>query len=918
MKHLLSVCMLVLMLCLSGYAQDTWKEQPDTVRQDTVSILYKAGLEYEQAGDKKKALAVYEKALGYLEKFSEPYGAMLEKLAFEYCELNDEQQFMYYMGLIDEYNKHELEKDCHEPGCMLERAEYHAVMNDLAEAKKCYLEAILMSRTPEEKTVSQSGYAEFLFINRNYEEAKEYLGSLCMDYERRQVKDEAYVTILRNLAYSDYYLGDFGAAVSGFRKYRAVYDEIGMERSGMYYTSLSVMASACFLKKDYQDALDIYEEVRDYYSSDKECEGYADALRNIAGVYVKLEHYQEAVSLYKESIDIYEKSGNGVKMNQAMSDLNICCIEANIPFDESIVEEQGRKMIQYLLEEDLKNLSVNERLLGDDDLMYVQTLGDIAMQYQILGDYDNAVDFYSRYVPAERKAIKAAFRTLDVTNRELVWKEYSDALDSLMNMVLLPAGANAGTVAALAYDAQLLSKGILLNSAIEFEKVVQSTGDMELKAVYEQIKENAERISAIRESGGRMDSLLVLKRTNDALEMTLLERCAEYKDYTDYLSYTWKDVRERLEKNDVAIEFAEVKNGLLDGDNMIVALLITRDCDWPSVIPVCSRRLLQQAMGQVGVYDCPEAGALVWNRIIPYLEGRKRLFFSADAELNAFAIEYLPVSGVPIFERYDIYRLSSTKELCKESVSLGKRKVALWGGVDYTQEPTSNVPEIDAAKNLFALQEDSVKRSFDGAFDFNLLAYSLEEVRKIRDLLSGVQTFDIVQYVVGTNAGKSNFLNLDSLDVNVLHLSTHGVYQEPGRKEDTDPMNLSFLVLAGANTLFVDPADAVVTATEIARMNFRDCELAVLSACESGLGKLDKDGVFGLQRGFKNAGVHSLMMSLKSIYDKQSADMMVLFYDHWIKEGSKHKAFVQTLQELRKKGWASEHWASFIMLDALE
>lgn len=115
MKRLLSACMFVLALCLSGHAQNALEAQRDTARQDTAAILYKTGLQFEQAGDMKNALVSYGKALGYLEKFSESYGALLEKLALEYYELNDEQQFLYYMGLIDEYNKHELEKECNEP-----------------------------------------------------------------------------------------------------------------------------------------------------------------------------------------------------------------------------------------------------------------------------------------------------------------------------------------------------------------------------------------------------------------------------------------------------------------------------------------------------------------------------------------------------------------------------------------------------------------------------------------------------------------------------------------------------------------------------------------------------------------------------------------------------------------------------------
>lgn len=918
MKRLLSACMFVLALCLSGHAQNALEAQRDTARQDTAAILYKTGLQFEQAGDMKNALVSYGKALGYLEKFSESYGALLEKLALEYYELNDEQQFLYYMGLIDEYNKHELEKECNEPGCMLERAGYYAVTNNLTEAKKCYLEAISMSRTPEEKAASREGYAQFLFSNKNYGEAKEYFGSLCTDYEQRQVKDDAYMTALRNLAYSDYYLGNFDEAIAGFQKYRNVCEESEAGRSRVYYNSLSAMGSVYFLKGDYQNALEVYGEIKDYYSSDKEGENYADVLRNIADVLVRLERYQEAADQYKESVDIYEKLGDEMKKGLAMSALDICCMKGGIAQDEAGVEAQNRKVIRNLLEENLKNLDIYKNLLGEDDLGYVQMLGNIAMQYQNLGEYAGAMEYYVRFVPAERKAVKNAFRTLDVTDRELVWKEYGEALDSLMVMALLPAGMEDGRMAGLAYDAQLLSKGILLNSAIEFEKVLRSTGDTELMKVYRQIRENTERISAIGESGGRTDSILVLKQANDALEITLLERCAEYKDYTDYLSYTWKDVQKRLEKTDVAIEFAEVKNGLLDRDNLIVALLVTRDCASPSIIPICKRGLLSQTTGLSGIYDNTELGTLVWGRIIPHLEGKKRVFFSADAELNALAIEYLPVSEIPIFERYDMYRLSSTKELCKLPVLPEKRRVVLWGGVDYTQEPTSDVSEIEAVKNLSVLQGDSLRRFYDGTFDFGLLSYSLEEVRDIRNLLSEEPGFEVVRYVVGTNAGKDNFLELESEDVNVLHLSTHGVYQASDRMEKGDPMERSFLVLAGANTLSVNPADAVVTANEIARMDFRDCELAVLSACESGLGRLDKDGVFGLQRGFKNAGVHSLMMSLKSIYDKQSADMMILFYKNWIKEGSKHKAFVQTLQELRKQGWSSEHWASFILLDALD
>ena len=101
-------------------------------------------------------------------------------------------------------------------------------------------------------------------------------------------------------------------------------------------------------------------------------------------------------------------------------------------------------------------------------------------------------------------------------------------------------------------------------------------------------------------------------------------------------------------------------------------------------------------------------------------------------------------------------------------------------------------------------------------------------------------------------------------------------------------------------------------------MNLRQCDLAVLSACESGLGKLGGDGVFGLQRGFKNAGVHTLLMSLRKVDDRATADLMVSFYKHLMGGASKREALVKAQQEIRQNGFSDpKYWAAFILLDGM-
>jgi CHAT domain-containing protein len=139
------------------------------------------------------------------------------------------------------------------------------------------------------------------------------------------------------------------------------------------------------------------------------------------------------------------------------------------------------------------------------------------------------------------------------------------------------------------------------------------------------------------------------------------------------------------------------------------------------------------------------------------------------------------------------------------------------------------------------------------------------------------------------------------------HLATHGFFADPsirsilqpdprlfafeGRQRVAglrSPLVLSGLVLAGANR----PAGAgaqdepaaddlgIVTAEAIAGLPLPGLELAVLSACETGLGLVGGgEGVFGLQRAFHLAGAHNVVASLWKVGDTATAALMAIFYD---------------------------------------
>ena len=97
--------------------------------------------------------------------------------------------------------------------------------------------------------------------------------------------------------------------------------------------------------------------------------------------------------------------------------------------------------------------------------------------------------------------------------------------------------------------------------------------------------------------------------------------------------------------------------------------------------------------------------------------------------------------------------------------------------------------------------------------------------------------------------------------------------------------------------------------------------MVVLSACETGLGDINSNGIYGLQRGFKKAGVKTILMSLDKVDDEATKILMVEFYRNLMSGKSKHQSLKDAQKHLRQvengKYDKPEYWSSFILLDGL-
>jgi CHAT domain-containing protein len=123
----------------------------------------------------------------------------------------------------------------------------------------------------------------------------------------------------------------------------------------------------------------------------------------------------------------------------------------------------------------------------------------------------------------------------------------------------------------------------------------------------------------------------------------------------------------------------------------------------------------------------------------------------------------------------------------------------------------------------------------------------------------------------------------------IIHLATHGLL-EYGSPEDSGVLDMPGAIALGPSA----NEGGLLTAAEILQMDL-NAELVVLSACDTGRGRITGDGVIGLSRAFVTAGVPSLMVSLWAVDDAATAEWMVTFYDQWQQTGDKAQAVRQAM-----------------------
>ena len=471
--------------------------------------------------------------------------------------------------------------------------------------------------------------------------------------------------------------------------------------------------------------------------------------------------------------------------------------------------------------------------------------------------------------------------------------------------------------AELSYDVQLLSKGLLLKSEICLRDLITNTGDSTIINKFNELVEIKKLLSNLEQESDRD----ALNKQYQQLERQLMKESELYGNYLHNFSYTFNDVKDCLGKKDVAIEFAITSHY----ENMpwlpeYFALILKHDYSSPKVIPIKNK------FSSDSIYQ------QVWEPLFEEIKGMDNVYFSPTYDLNNLPLEsaIMPDGSLISDLGINFYRVSSTREIIKRHNKDAYKSVILYGGLEYDTDVETLIASDaeERSKGLRGIGNMNDNIEIDLRRGNIIWSYLNGTKKEVEDIEKVALNFGIeTKLFSASNGTESTLKNLSGKKADIIHIATHGFYIKPfDNKNEENQMERSGLALAGANNKQKGNAlpkgvdDGILTADEISRLDLRGTDLVVLSACETGLGDITGEGVYGLQRGFKKAGVNSIVMSLWKVDDDATRLLMTEFYNHLLSGYPKIEALKKAQTYVRKqKGYEDPYyWAGFILLDGLD
>ncbi len=653
---------------------------------------------------------------------------------------------------------------------------------------------------------------------------------------------------------------------------------------------------------------------------------YAASLKDLADFYLQRKRFTEAETYYNQAIAVI-RTRYGERHPAYASALN----------NLAILYEQNNQSTQAQ-EYYTTSLSIIQETLGNKHPSYAKALNNLALFYEAEKQYTKAETHYKEAIQVAFYQIGTNFSALSEEEKRQFFEANKPFFDNFMLFAVNQAqrAKKEGfttNILSEAYNVQLATKAIVLNATSRVRNGILNSGDSTLIAQYKDWQKLRDVIASTYNLGEaevarRNINLDSLEQQANSLEKSLSEASTSFDQAFNTKIYQWQEVQRILQPNEAAIEFVRLR---IDTNRILYAALIVRpDQTSPTLVLMRNGQEMEEDLYYYkNTIKFKREDNITYNRFWSPLQTAltdiQKVYISPDGIYNQINLSTLrnPATQQYVFQEMEVVMVTNTKDLLLPSTPASLQQALLLGNPSYTIEEASQTDEI---VNLEEQNNSWLANAY-----FGQLAGTATEVEAISGLLAQQ---NITAQVYQAEAAKEEVVK-QAISPSILHIATHGFFMPSSTRPSTsrlaltsnetieeavNPMLNSGLVLAGVTDYFKalerpQREDGILTAYEAMNLQLEKTDLVVLSACETGLGKVQSgEGVYGLQRAFSIAGVRNIVMSLWRVDDTATQKLMAYFYEAWLTNKDKRAAFKEAQERLRASYPHPYYWGAFVMI----
>lgn len=747
-------------------------------------------------------------------------------------------------------------------------------------------------------------------------------------------------------------IGKYKDAEKMFKLAMAIYKQNYGDQDKEYARPTYNLAKLYFDMKEYKkaekyfiEALLIYRKV---YGAGHM--SYITGVVELANLYKITNKFAKAESLYKELLQIYKQLYGEDTVEYAHALSNLAIVKDFLGKDID-----AEKMLNQAL-------AIYDKFYGQNHQYYIRTLQYLARVYDNLNDYDKSKDLWFRVLNIYLTKIKHYFPTFSEKEKGVFYNSVQPFFEEFNSFVYKWRTQHPELIGEM-YNNQLETKALLLNATSKVRRRILNSGNQVLIDKFNEWIALKERLATFytlskeRIEKSHIDIPSFENKANKIEKELSRESELFHKEFSKK-RITWKNIQSTLKDKEAAIEivrFRHFNHKWTDTVYYAALILNTNTTDNPDLVVIQNGNQLEDEylhnyknMIKHQLLDRDSYRAY-WEKIQKELTNIKTLYISLDGvytQINLLTVKF--PDNKYLIDTFDINIVHNTRILAEdkiENVQNNKHFAELIGYPDYNYDKTKDKIAMLEKSNSNNIGKLELKP--ESPWDNFKIAKAKQDLKDVKvSELPGTEKEinDLSNILINNNWKVEKYLRKDASESSVkkvksptvLHIATHGYFLKDIENNpessafgvDTkhameNPLLRSGLLFSGASLEIAGTKNedinsndnGILTAFEAMNLDLDNTELVVLSACETGLGEVKNgEGVYGLQRAFEVAGAKAIIMSLWTVNDYTTQELMRFFYQNWLKSGDKKQAFKKAQLEMKELYNSPYYWGAFVLI----